>query len=276
METETLLKFIPPTISLIVTSLFGLLVGILIEKFKNRYRTIEYSIRSQKIKPPLSQSLGGSLSIKLNNREINTLKVATVEIENKNNIDFENIVVRFSIGPNSWFQSNEAYISKNYSPLFWTLPYSNNYDQIVNEYNACEVDPQNGDKIISNELQQRINFVLANRDYLIPVFNRKDKAVFNFLIEDPADGNEGYIFPSIVHKSINFIKKSDSKKQEQKDLWISVIIGIIFVALIITVIVLNNKEQSSVIIWSAVVGISYSIVGYLLLNAFRRIKAFFR
>ena len=35
METETLLKIIPPTISLIITSLFGLVVGILIEKFKN-------------------------------------------------------------------------------------------------------------------------------------------------------------------------------------------------------------------------------------------------
>ena len=106
MDPETLIRLIPPTISLIVTSLFGLLVGVLVEKFKNRFRTVEYSIRSQKIIPPLSQNLGGQLSIKLNDRLTNTLKVTTVEIENKNSIDLENIVVRFSLSHNSWFQGN--------------------------------------------------------------------------------------------------------------------------------------------------------------------------
>lgn len=276
MESETLLKIIPPTISLIVTSIFGLLVGILIEKFKNRYRTIEYSIRSQKIIPPLSQSLKGSLTIKLNDREINTLKVATVEVENKNNIDLENLVVRFTLGQHSYFQGNEAFLSGNFSPLFWTPPYGENFEQVVKEYNNCETESESGNKIIPNELQQRIDFVLANRDYLIPVFNRKEKAVFNFLIEDPADGSEGYIFPSIIHKSIRFIKKSDSKKQEQNDLWISVIIGIIYVAVVIAIIAHFNSERTSLIIWSAFVGLSYSVVGYFLLHGFRRIKAFFK
>src|SRR5690554_2257815 len=100
METETIIRLIPPTISLIVTSLFGLFVGVFIEKFKNRYRTIEYSIKSQKIIPPLSENLGGQLSIKLNDRVVNTLKVTTVEIENRSSIDLENVVVRFSLSPN--------------------------------------------------------------------------------------------------------------------------------------------------------------------------------
>ncbi len=275
MNTETILKLIPPTITLIVTSIFGLLIGVLVEKFKNRFRTIEYSIRSQKIIPPLSQSLGGQLSIKLNNREVNTLKVTTVEIENKNSIDIENIIVRFSLSHNSWFQGNEAFLSKNYSGLFWTQAYSDTFNQVLEEYNACEINQANNEKIISNELQPRIDYVLANRDYIIPVFNRRDRAIFNFLIEDPLDGSDGFIFPTIVHKSVNFVHKSDDLKQKQKDLWYGVLIGVIIVAFVIALISIEFPEQKCLIIWSAVVGFSYSIVGYLILYGFRRIKSFF-
>jgi hypothetical protein len=276
MDTETITKLIPPTITLIVTSLFGVLVGVLIEKFKNRFRTLEYSIRSQKIIPPLSQNLGGQLSIKLNDRVANTLKVTTVEIENKNSIDLENIVVRFTLSHNSWFQGNEAFLAKNFNGLFWTPTYSDKFNEVVKDYNSCETDPSNNQKIVTNELQPRIDYVLSNRDYLIPVFNRKEKAVFNFLIEDPIDGTNGYIFPSIIHKSVNFIQKSDDEKRKQKDLWIGIAIGIVFVSILIAILAFNYPEQKSLIIWSALIGFSYSIVGYLILYGFRKIRLFFK
>ncbi len=275
MDPETLIRLIPPTISLIVTSLFGLLVGVLVEKFKNRFRTVEYSIRSQKIIPPLSQNLGGQLSIKLNDRLTNTLKVTTVEIENKNSIDLENIVVRFSLSHNSWFQGNEAYLARNFNGLLWTPIYSDSFNAVLGEYNSCEID-QNGQKIISNDLQIRIDYVLSNRDYLIPVFNRKDKAIFNFLIEDPIDGTNGYIFPSIIHKSVNFIQKSDDEKRKQKDIWIGVAIGVVFVSILITMLSIKYPEQKCLIIWSSVIGFSYSIVGSLILYGFRKIRLFFK
>jgi len=276
METETLIKLIPPTITLIVTSLFGLLVGVLVEKFKNRFRTVEYSIRSQKIIPPLSQNLGGQLSIKLNDREINTLKVTTVEIENKNSIDLENILVRFTLSQNSWFQGNEAYLVNSFANLYWTPEYAETFNEIVRENESHVVNPETGIRAVPQDLQNRINYVLANRDYLIPVFNRKDKALFNFLIEDPLDGTESNIFPSIVHKSVDFVRKSEDAKQKQKDLWIGVAIGIIVVAFVITLMVIKYADQKFLIIWSSVIGFSYSIVGYLILFGFRKIKSFFK
>lgn len=276
METETLIKLIPPTISLIVTSLFGLLIGVLVEKFKNRFRTIEYSIRSQKIIPPLSENLSGQLTIKLDNREINTLKVVTVEIENKNSIDLENIVVRFTLGQNSWFQSNEAFISNNFSWLYWTMGYSENFNQIVKEHNSIQLNPETGLKDIPTELQNRIDYVLANRDYLIPVFNRKDKAIFNFLIEDPIDGTEAGVFPSIVHKSVNFVEKSDDDRQKLRDLWTGIGIGIIIVVIVIALMVVQNPTQKTLIIVSAIIGFSYSILGYLILFGYKKIRTFFK
>lgn len=276
MATITFAELVPPTITLIITSLFGLFVGVLVEKFKNRLRKIEYSISSQKIIPPLSKNLGGQLSIKLNDLEINTLKVATIEVENTNSIDLENIIIRFTLGNNSFFQGNEAFIQNNYSPLFWTQSYNVDFNQILDDFNKCEINPENGTKIIPDDLQQKIDYILANREYLIPVFNRRDKAVFNFLIEDPIDGSEAGILPWIVHKSINFVEKGDSEKQKQRDLWMSILIGVIFVSICILIIVLNNIKQSNLIIISALIGFSYSIVGYLLLFGVRKLFSFFK
>ena len=86
METETINSLLPATITLIVTSLFGLLVGILTEKFKNRLRTITYEIYTQNLKPNLSKNLIGNLKISLNEREIDSLRSAYVEFEHKNNV----------------------------------------------------------------------------------------------------------------------------------------------------------------------------------------------
>ena len=83
MNPETINSLIPPTITLIVTSLFGLLVGILAEKFKNRLRIITYDIYTRDLKPNLSKNLSGDLKITLNERVIDSLRTAYVEFENK-------------------------------------------------------------------------------------------------------------------------------------------------------------------------------------------------
>ena len=97
MDANTLNSLLPPTISLIVTSIFGLLVGILVEKFKNRLRIITYNIHTQNLKPNLSKNLSGNLRITLNERVIDSLRTAYVEFENKNNVDLEDVTIKFRL-----------------------------------------------------------------------------------------------------------------------------------------------------------------------------------
>jgi len=276
MEKETLLKLIPPTISMIVTAIFGLGVGILIEKFKNRFRTITYTIRTQKVAPTLSANLGGQLKITLNNLEINTLKVTTIEIENGNNVDFENIVVKFGIGKGGIFQGNEGYLVNNSSWIYRTEEYASQYDKAVKELNELPIDPQTGLRDTSNEFQSRIDYLNTNRNYFIPVFNRGESAVFNFLIEDPVDGTIVEVFPSLIYKSVNFVKKPDNNSQAQTDLWIGVGIGLAVVSLIDWALVTVYPVEKAIIIWSTIVGVSYSIVGYGILYIFRKTMQFFK
>lgn len=182
MNSETINSLIPPTISLIVTSLFGLLIGILVEKFKNRLRVITYDIYTQNLKPNLSKNLSGNLKITLNERVIDTLRTAYVEFENKNNIDLENIVIKFNVSQGAIFQGSEGYLFNSLSWLNWTESHNSNFQSVLSDYSELPTDNE-GIKQVPDELQNRINYVNQNQEYLIPVFNRKESAHFNFLLK---------------------------------------------------------------------------------------------
>lgn len=275
MNTETINSLIPPTISLIVTSLFGLLVGILVEKFKNRLRVITYDIYTQNLKPNLSQNLSGNLQITLSDRVIDSLRTAYIEFENKNNIDLENIVIKFSLSPGAVFQGSEGYLSNSLTWLNWTQKHNDIFQNVLLQYNALPVD-ENRNKQIPNDIQNRINYVNQNQEFLIPVFNRNESAHFNFLFEDPIDGTNANLFISIVHKSVKLERKMDDDKAAKRNLWTAISIGVLIVIIILSIMCYTFPEQSSLIIISGIVGFSYSIVGFLILGIYKRIRAYFK
>lgn len=275
METETLLKIIPPTITLIVTSLFGLVVGILIEKFKNKFGTLEYSIRVQKMIPALSDNLGGALANKLKDVQINNLKIVTIEIENKSNIDYDNLIVNFSINKNASFQGNEGFVTHSNTYLYWTSTFKNYFDEVLNEYNNFMQNSANTDVPKPELLQNKITYVLSCREYLIPVLNRKESAIFNFLIEDINSDSNNPVYIGLLHKSIKLIPKIDYERVSRKNLWRSVWIGIIFVAIVLSLICYNHSDNCIFIVISGVIGMSYSVMGVIIYSLYKKIYNFF-
>lgn len=275
MNLETINSLIPPTITLIVTSLFGLLVGILAEKFKNRLRIITYDIYTKNLKPNLSQNLSGNIKITLNERVIDSLRTAYVEFENKNNIDLENIVVKFNISQGAVFQGSEGYLSNSLSWLNWTDNHSTNFHNVLADYNALPAD-NDGLKQIPDDLQNRINYVNQNQEYLIPVFNRKETAHFNFLFEDPFDGTSAILLTSIVHKSVKLERKMEDEKAKKRHLWTAITIGTILVIIVLSSMSYFYSAQKSLIIIAGIVGFSYSLVGFLILGIYKRIRAYFK
>ena len=274
METETINNLIPPTISLIVTSLFGLLIGILVEKFKNRLRIITYDIYTQNLKPNLSQNLSGNLKITLNERVIDTLRTAYVEFENKNNVDLENIVIKFGLSNGAVFQGSEGYLSNSLSWLNWTQNHNDNFQKVLAEFNSLPVD-ENDIKQIPADLQKRINYVNQNQEFLIPVFNRKESIHFNFLFEDPLDGTSAILYTSIIHKSVKLERKMDENKAAKRNLWKAVSIGTILIIIILSIMCYYYPQERTLIIISGIIGFSYSIVGYIILGIYKRVRAYF-
>jgi hypothetical protein len=274
MNSETINSLIPPTVSLIVTSLFGLIIGILVEKFKNRLRIITYEIYTQNLKPNLSKNLIGNLKISLNEREIDSLRSAYVEFENKNNVDLENVVIKFNVSPGAVFQGSEGYLRNSLSWLSWTENHNNNFQRVLAEFKALPTD-ENGLRQIPDDLQKQINYVNQHQEYLIPVFNRKETAHFNFLFEDPLDGSNAILYTSITHKSVKLERKIDDDKVAKKNLWTAVGIGTVLVIIILSILSYFYPKHTTLIIISGIVGFSYSIVGYLILGIYKRIREYF-
>lgn len=275
MNSETINSLIPPTIALIITSLFGLLVGILAEKFKNRLRIITYDIYTKNLKPNLSKNLSGNLKITLNERVIDSLRTAYVEFENKNNVDLENVVIKFNISQGAVFQGSEGYLGSSLSWLSWADNHNTDFQSVLADYNALPADNK-GIKQIPDDLQNRINYVNQNQEYLIPVFNRKETAHFNFVFEDPFDGTSANLFTSIVHKSVKLERKIEDEKAEKKHLWTAISIGTILVIIVLSFMSYYYPSQKPLIIIAGIVGFSYSLVGFLILGIYKRIRAYFK
>lgn len=275
MNIETLYSFIPTTISLVVTSLFGLLVGVLVEKFKNRLRVIKYNVYTQDVKPNLSRNLSGDLKITLNNRVIDSLRIAHVELENKNNIDLVNIKVKFLLNNRGIFQGTEGSLSNSLSWLNWSKNHNDTFQAVLSEYNSLS-ENEGGEKEVSDDLQNRIDYVNSNQEYLIPVFNRKETAHFTFLFEDALNGVTSDLHVSILHESVKLEMKLDDEKEAAQRLKISVLIGIVITATVITLLCYNYPRQKSLIIIVGIIGFSNTLIGMLILWVYRQITAFFK
>ncbi|BDW93367.1 hypothetical protein MACH07_21990 [Flagellimonas marinaquae] len=275
MENDFLKNLIPPTLSLIVSSGLAILVGIFIEKFKNRKRRISYRIFTQNLKPNISSNLGGNLRITLNEREIENLKSARIVLENENNIDLENVEVQFVLSPGAVFQGNEGYVQNSLSWLQWTSQHNDLFNDVLREFEALPLN-ENGLKDIPHNLQNKINYVNRNQFFLIPVFNRKEKANFNFLYENPLDGSEATISISLVHKSVSLIEKNDEDKLEKKRILKSVVVGTVVAVILVSILSYYYPNHRIYIIVASIIGWSYSVVGYSILELIKRLKAFFR
>ena len=149
-------------------------------------------------------------------------------------------------------------------------------NNILEEFDKTPKNEQTGLKDLSDELQNRIDIFNINREYSIPIFNRKQKAYFNFLIEDPHDNFQSHILAAVYHKSVKLIKKNNDEKEKQKDIWKGVVLGIVVVFIAVLIYVLEYPEHRTFIILSSLIGFSYSIVGFLLLAMFRKFRDFIK
>ena len=202
-------------------------------------------------------------------------KSADDEFENKNNVDLENVIIKFNISSGAVFRGSEGYLRNSLSWLNWTENHNNYFQRVHADFNALPIE-ENGLRQIPDELQNQINYVNQNQEYLIPVLNRKETAHFNFLFEDPLDGSTAILNTSITHKSVKLERKIDDDKVSKRNLWTAVGIGTTLVIIILLILSYYYPGNKTLIFISGVVGFSYSIVGYLILEIYKRIRDFLK
>lgn len=273
---EFLKDIVPTTISLIITGLVSVIIGIYLEKFKNRLTFIKYNILFQPLATSNQNEYWGNIDVYYNGLKTNHLNFMTLILENDSNKDFQNIFVDIWVDKNSFIKGqNGFYVDSGKSIPLETSHYKRLVEVV--EQNKIDILKREGnpDHITPVNLQNDINYFQTNSKFYLPVFNRKSEIKFNILAEND-NGQQPIIGIDIKHKGLKLIKEND-KYDEDKKLGLGMITYGLTVFVLITAILLYYYPQSiTPILILGIVGLLNLVFGLFIYRLLQTIKNYLK
>lgn len=266
-------QFIPTVVSLIITGLISVIIGVYLEKFKNRLKIIKFDILNQPIATSSQSDYWGDIKVSHNGRDIKHLSVLTFQIENTSNQDLENINVDLSVDANSQILGQSGFYTDSNTSILLENGHFDYFNHVLqrNEQDLQEKQ-RNPDHITPPQLMQEIDWVLKNKKFHLPVFNRKNEATFNLLVEN-FNGQIPLGYINIVHKSLRLERKEDSDTEIGKTIVYMLIFGLIIYGVSYFILFREYSDAKFPLIITLILGLIYSVVGlgiYKFLQFIRR------
>ncbi len=259
-------QFIPTVASLIATGLISVIIGVYLEKFKNRLKIIKYEILNQPIATSSQSDYWGDIKVSHNGRDIKHLSVLTFQIQNTSNQDLENINADLSVDANSQILGQSGFYNGSNTAILIENEHFNYFNNVLHR-NQQDLQEQerNPEHITPPQLKAEIDWVLKNKKFHLPVFNRKNEATFNLLVEN-FNGQIPIGYINIVHKSIRLERKEDSNTETGKTIVYMLIFGIIIYGISYFILFREFTEAKIPLIITLILGLIYSVLG---LGAYR-------
>ncbi|MDO6761896.1 hypothetical protein Q4566_16955 [Tamlana sp. 2_MG-2023] len=274
--TEFLQDIAPTTISLIITGLVSLAIGIYLEKFKNRLTFIKYNILFQPLATSNQNEYWGNIEVFYNGLKTNHLNFMTIILENDSNKDYQDIFIDIWVDKNSFIKGQNGF----YVDSGKTIPLEkNHYNGLVEvlKQNTENIEKQKEDPnhITPVKLQNDIEYYQTNSKFYLPVFNRKSEIKFNILAEND-NGQQPNIGIDVKHKGLKLIKEND-KYDEDKKLGIGMITyGLIVFVLTTFMLSYYFPESLKPIVILGIVGFLNLIFGLFIYRFFQFIKNYLK
>src|SRR6185312_8293242 len=185
IEPTTFDKFIPATISLIVTSLASVIIGIYFEKFRKKLTFLKYKMFFQPLATTSQNSYWGDIEVFHNKRIVNHLSFVTVEIQNDSNQDFENLNVDIWVDNESQFLAVRGFYNESKNAILLEQVYFNFYTDVLQK-NAADLDAAKADSnhVTPPQFVNELRVVMTNKKFNLPVFNRHTSITLHLLIEN--------------------------------------------------------------------------------------------
>ena len=274
--TEFLQDIAPTTISLIITGLVSLLIGVYLEKFKNRLTFIKYNILFQPLATTNQNEYWGNIEVYYNGSKTNHLNFMTVILENDSNKDFQDIFIDIWVDKNSFIKGQNGF----YVDSGKTIPLeSNHYNRLLkvvkqNNENIKKRE-ENPNHITSINLENDIEYFQTNSKFYLPVFNRKSEIKFNILAEND-NAQHPNIGIDIKHKGLKLIKEND-KYDENKKLGLGMITYGLLIFILTTIFLSYYFPESlKPIIILGIVGLLNLLFGLIIYRLFQFIKNYLK
>jgi len=242
-------EVIPPTISLLLTAAFSVVVGVYLEKFKNRLIVLKYTVQFSPLATSIQDNYWGNIQVTHNGRLTKYLNFVTIDIINDSNND-----VPKDIYLDIWVNAQVQILgfTANYNDIGNAIPLEANYlarynkagERLTAEEKNKESNP---DYIIPDDLYTEVGWVQKNKKFHLPIFNRKSSAKINLLIES-FDGNEPTVSISILQTSVKLVKQADAQiEKKRRDKQVNIYQIVIYVVCMF--FIFWHYPESKVAIW---------------------------
>lgn len=261
VETDFWSQFIPTVTSLIATGLISVIIGVYLEKFKNRLSIIKYTILNQPIATSSQSDYWGDIKVSHNGRDIQHLSVLTFNLENTSNQDLEKINVDLSVDSNSQILGQSGFYNETNTAILIENEHYKYFNDVLQRHQRDQEEQnRNPQHITPSQLRAEIDWIMRNKKFHLPVFNRKNEATFNLLVEN-FNGQipSGYI--NIVHKSLRLEQKEDNDTETAKTITYMLIFGLFIYGTSYFFLFKEYKEFKIPLILTLFLGLIYSVLG---------------
>lgn len=274
--TEFLKDIAPTTISLIFTGVVSLVIGIYLEKFKNRLTFIKYNFLFQPLATSNQNEYWGNIEVYYNGLKTNHLNFITIILNNESNKDFQDIFLDVWVDKDSFIKGQNGYYVDSGKQIPLEQNHYNRLLDVVNR-NKEDIEKRNQDPnyVTPIQLQNDIDYFQTNSKFYLPVFNRESEIRFNILAENK-NGQQPIIGIDIKHKGLKLIKEND-KYDEEKKLGIGMIVyGTIIFIITAVLLSINFSESLIPLIILGIVGVLNLVLGFFVYRLIQFIRNYLK
>jgi hypothetical protein len=207
----------------------GFAASIIQRKFDNKETVLKKRVFTQQLGFSVESQDWGNIQILYNDKPSNNLYTLTVEIINDSSKDFSNLTVEISVPLDCTIYRHFGQLW--YDDLIKDLSLKNDFYTYLEDVRLRYNSLRDNNQIIPEELNKEVAFVTRHRKFELPVFNRKTKSVFHFLVEN-LDNEEPSINVSILEPGIRITTfQEEAKQKELKKKWTEIISVLLFILL---------------------------------------------
>ena len=273
---EFLQSIAPTTISLIITGIVSLAIGIYLEKFKNRLTFIKYRIFFQPLATSNENEYWGNIEVYYNGSKSNHLNFATIELINDSNKDFQDVIIDVWVDKDTFIKGQNGFYSDTGKSI---LMENNHYIGLTETIKQNSEDiskrQKNPNHITPVKLQNDIVYYQSNVKFHLPVFNRKSDIKFNILVGNEK-ANQPIFGIDIKHKGLKVIKQDDKYDEERKLGIGTITFGTLFFVLITIIIYFKFPNSLIPTIILGIAGVLHLVVGTFIYKLIQFIRNYLK
>ncbi|MBI1769782.1 MAG: hypothetical protein HYR67_15560 [Bacteroidetes bacterium] len=272
MDAETSVDWTSKVIPLGATGIISLLIGVLLEKFKNRLCLLKYSTSFQSIATSSQVDNWGAIDVYHNGRLTKHLNFVSIKIENSSNADLQDVNIDVSCDPQSQFLAHSAFYNESNRPILLEQNHYNYYTEVLQRNQADMVlAGQNPNHVTPKQLSDELLWVQVNKKFHLPVFYRKTEITINLL----AENYQAYI-PTIgvgvLHKSVKLLMTTDVDADNKKIILWMLGLGVLILSLELYLLIDFFPLSKEPIIIATILALTCSLVGLGVVMLFRFIR----